>query len=159
MKNNINVKTINLYSDGACSGNPGPGGWACINVLNQKNVRIISGYENQTTNNRMEMIGAINGINNIKDISNINLFTDSIYLKKGITEWIINWKKNNWMNSSKKTIANKDLWLKLDQLTGNSNINWHWIKGHSNDKYNDLADYYAVKAMKEKKGINHEISL
>ncbi len=146
---------IEIYTDGACSGNPGPGGWSAI-LLEGDKKKIIAGFEKHTTNNRMEMLAAINGIFKIKNKSKIKLFTDSVYLKNGITQWIYKWKKNNWITSSKKTVLNQDLWEKLDSLNIYHEIEWIWIKGHNDNEYNDEADKYAVLAMNEARTINIE---
>lgn len=142
---------IIIYCDGACSGNPGPGGWGAI--LIHKNVeRKIFGYEQETTNNRMELLAAIESLNIVKkeyDSSTfafVNIYTDSAYVKKGITEWIDNWISTNW---KKGTVKNIDLWQKLKALVQNMDIKWHLVKGHSGDKYNDIADKLATDAIKK----------
>ena len=145
----ITKKEIDIYTDGSCSGNPGPGGWSGV-VIHDK-VSLFTGHEIQTTNNRMELIATINIIKLINQNVLINLFTDSSYVKNGITIWIHNWIKNNWKNSQKKDVANKDLWLKLYQLNKSYNINWNWVKAHENNKYNNLADEYAVLSMRNQK--------
>ena len=147
MNNNIKI-----YTDGSCSGNPGPGGWAAVILLND-NEFIISGFESNTTNNRMEILAAINGLKEINSNYKINLYTDSNYLKNGITTWITSWKKNNWINSSKKPVANQDLWKELDSINKKLIINWEWVKAHENNFYNNVADKYAVSAMKSQKEI------
>ena len=146
-------KVIEIYTDGACSGNPGPGGWSAIILYNNKK-DIIAGFDENTTNNRMEMLAAIKAILEIKNKSKIKIFTDSVYLKNGITELIHNWKKNNWTNSSKKSVLNQDLWKKLDNLNSYHDIEWVWIKGHNNNKYNEEADKYAVLAMNQRSDIS-----
>ena len=146
---------INIYTDGSCSGNPGPGGWAAV-ILNQNNETIISGFESNTTNNRMEILAAIKALQQIKHNTTINLFTDSNYLKNGITSWIHNWKKNNWINSQKKSVANQDLWRELDELNNELIVNWNWVKAHENNFYNNLADQHAVSAMKYQKNLKLE---
>ena len=147
MNNNIKI-----YTDGSCSGNPGPGGWAAVIILNNDEF-IISGFESNTTNNRMEIVAAIKGLKEININYKINLFTDSNYLKNGITTWITSWKKNNWINSSKKPVANQDLWKELDSINKKLIINWEWVKAHENNFYNNVADKYAVSAMKSQKEI------
>lgn len=141
-----NNQNVNVYTDGSCSGNPGPGGWSGI-IINDK-ISIISGYEKVTTNNRMELIATINSLKFIDNKTKINLYTDSNYVKNGITVWINNWTKNGWKNSQKKEVANKDLWIELLSLEKKYNINWFWVKGHSSNLYNNLADKYAVLSMK-----------
>tara|TARA_Y100001970_G_C13523792_1_gene504253 strand:- start:68 stop:535 length:468 start_codon:yes stop_codon:yes gene_type:complete len=149
----IDDNAIKIYTDGACSGNPGPGGWSAIILYNNKK-EVIAGFDANTTNNRMEMMAAIKGILAIKIKSKIKIFTDSVYLKNGITDWIHNWKKNNWTNSSRKSVLNQDLWKELDLLNNNHEIEWTWIKGHNNDIYNEEADKYAVLAMNQRRDIN-----
>ena len=136
-----------IYTDGACSGNPGKGGWAAI-ILDGKNQSSISGSENKTTNNRMELMAPIMALKKIKIKSEITIYTDSRYVKDGITEWIKKWKLNNWKSSNKKPVKNKDLWVKLDGLCEKNNVSWKWVKGHSTNKYNNLADELATQAIK-----------
>ena len=137
-----------IYTDGACSGNPGPGGWGAV-IFDQNNKqKNISGSEKNTTNNRMELLAAIMSLKKIKTNSEAVIFTDSIYVKNGITEWMKNWKKNGWKNSSKKPVKNKDLWVKLDKLCEANSVSWKWVKGHSTNEFNNLADELATKAIK-----------
>ena len=142
---------IKIYTDGACSGNPGPGGWGYVIV---ENGQIFSnkGSENQTTNNRMELTAAIKALESARKDESLYLYTDSTYLQKGITEWIVNWKKNNWINSSKKPVSNKDLWIKIDQLNLELDIEWKWVRAHQSDNsddtfYNNMADELATGAI------------
>ena len=137
-----------IYTDGACSGNPGPGGWGVVIFDSNNKQKNISGSVKNTTNNRMELSAAIKALENIKTSSEITIYTDSIYVKNGITEWILKWKKNEWRNSNKKPVKNKDLWVKLDGLCKQNKIKWKWVKGHSNNKYNNLADELATQAIK-----------
>jgi ribonuclease HI len=137
-----------IYTDGACSGNPGPGGWGAVIFDNNKKQKNISGSEKNTTNNRMELSAAIMALEKIKINSKITIYTDSTYVKNGITEWVLIWKKNGWKNSKKKPVKNKDLWVKLDILCQQNQIRWKWIKGHSTNKYNNLADELATQAIK-----------
>ena len=134
---------LKIYTDGACSGNPGKGGWAAI-ILDKKNQLNISGGESKTTNNRMELMAAIMALKKIKNRSEITIYTDSRYVKDGITNWINKWKLNNWKSSNKKTVKNKDLWIKLDNSCLKHNVTWKWVKGHAGNKYNNLADELAV---------------
>ena len=138
-----------IYTDGACSGNPGPGGWGAVIFDSNNKQKNISGSEKNTTNNRMELSAAIMALKKIKANSEITIYTDSIYVKSGITEWILKWKKNEWNNSNKKPIKNKDLWVKLDNLCKQNQISWKWVKGHSTNKYNNLADELATQAIKD----------
>ncbi len=137
-----------IYTDGACSGNPGPGGWGAVIFDQDNKQKNISGSEKNTTNNRMELLAAIMSLKKIKTNSEVVIFTDSIYVKNGITEWMKNWKKNGWKNSSKKPVKNKDLWVKLDKLCEANSVSWKWVKGHSSNEFNNLADELATKAIK-----------
>ena len=137
-----------IYTDGACTGNPGPGGWGAVIFDQDDKQRNISGSEKNTTNNRMELLAAIMSLKKIKTNSEVVIFTDSIYVKNGITEWMKNWKKNGWKNSSKKPVKNKDLWVKLDKLCEANSVSWKWVKGHSTNEFNNLADELATKAIK-----------
>jgi len=143
---------IKIYTDGACIGNPGPGGWAAI-ILEENEKKELFGGEKLTTNNRMELTAAIKALeycNNQeqkqRSLKNLKIFTDSTYVKEGITVWINNWQKNNWKTSDKKNVKNVDLWKKLKELTQSTQVEWIWIKGHSKDSMNDLADELAKKA-------------
>ena len=137
-----------IYTDGACSGNPGPGGWGAVIFDQDNKQKNISGSEKNTTNNRMELLAAIMSLKKIKTNSEVVIFTDSIYVKNGITEWMKNWKKNGWKNSIKKPVKNKDLWVKLDKLCEANSVSWKWVKGHSTNEFNNLADELATKAIK-----------
>ena len=137
-----------IYTDGACSGNPGPGGWGAVILDQDDKQKNISGSEKNTTNNRMELLAAIMSLKKIKTNSEVVIFTDSTYVKNGITEWMKNWKKNGWKNSSKKPVKNKDLWEKLDKLCETNSVSWKWVKGHSTNEFNNLADELATKAIK-----------
>ena len=137
--------SITIYTDGACSGNPGVGGWGVVILKNSENPIFLNGGELETTNNRMELMATIKALAYFNHSTNISIFTDSKYVKDGIESWIIKWKKNNWKTSAKKQVKNKDLWLKLDTHIQQHNINWQWVKGHSGQKYNEQADYLARK--------------
>lgn len=137
---------IQAYTDGACSGNPGPGGWGAV-LQYQGLSQDISGGETQTTNNRMEMSAAIGVLQALPHPSQIEIYTDSQYLRDGITRWMTNWKKNGWMTSDKKPVKNQDLWLRLDELTSQHQVTWHWIKGHSGHPENEHADALARNAI------------
>tara|TARA_B100000427_G_C15217281_1_gene467367 strand:- start:218 stop:643 length:426 start_codon:yes stop_codon:yes gene_type:complete len=139
---------LKIYTDGACSGNPGKGGWAAIILDNSANQSRISGSEKNTTNNRMELMAPIMALKKIREESEITIFTDSKYVKDGITEWIKKWKLNNWKNSNKKPVKNKDLWIKLDNSCQKHKVKWKWVKAHSVNKYNNLADELAVSETK-----------
>ena len=143
---------IKIYTDGACVGNPGPGGWAAI-IIQESNKIEIFGGEKLTTNNRMELTAAIKALEYCLEketkqmsLKEVKIYTDSNYLKDGITVWINNWEKNNWKTADKKNVKNVDLWKKLKELTKISQIEWYWVKGHSQNPMNELADKLAKKA-------------
>ena len=143
---------IKIYTDGACVGNPGPGGWAAIVLLENEKKELFGG-ERLTTNNRMELIAAIKGLEYCSkqdekqpSLKLVRIFTDSTYVKEGITVWINNWEKNNWKTADKKNVKNVDLWKRLKGLVKSNQVEWNWIKGHSEDPMNDLADKLAKKA-------------
>jgi ribonuclease HI len=137
---------INIYTDGACKGNPGPGGWGAL-ILQGDTKNEIYGGEANTTNNRMEIMAVIRALKTINAENEITVFTDSTYVQKGIIEWIAKWKINGWRTSNKKEVKNKDLWVQLDNLTSQLKINWIWVKGHSGHPGNDRADYLANKGV------------
>lgn len=141
------VKKVTIYTDGACSGNPGPGGWGAILIYGDKE-KDLSGAEEDTTNNRMELMGAIQALAALKGPCDVDLYTDSTYVQKGITEWIHGWKKRNWKTANKKPVKNADLWMRLEEEAQRHHINWRWVKGHSGDEYNERADQLAVQALK-----------
>tara|TARA_B100000959_G_scaffold95257_1_gene101031 strand:+ start:950 stop:1411 length:462 start_codon:yes stop_codon:yes gene_type:complete len=138
-----------IYTDGACSGNPGPGGWAAIILANNEVKDMFSGSEKNTTNNQMELMAPIKAIQKFKKKSEISIFTDSTYVRDGITTWIKKWEKNGWKTASKKPVKNKDLWKKLKNLSSKHSVRWIWVKGHSQDKYNNLVDELAQGAIKK----------
>lgn len=140
------MKTVTLYTDGACSGNPGPGGWGALLQFGEAE-RELSGGEQDTTNNRMELMAAIRGLQALKEKCTVNLYTDSTYVKDGMTQWIFNWKRNGWRTSDKKPVKNADLWQELDEIVQKHEINWHWVKGHSGDERNDRVDELARNAI------------
>ena len=140
------MKTVNIYTDGACRGNPGDGGWGVLIEYENFSKEYFGGEKN-TTNNKMELKAAIEGLKALKETCEVYITTDSKYVMDGITLWIQNWKKNNWMNSSKKEVKNKDLWIELDELTSRHNIKWNWVKGHSGHKKNEIADSLANKGI------------
>jgi ribonuclease HI len=133
------LKEVEIFTDGACKGNPGPGGWGAL--LRFGNLeKSLSGGEHDTTNNRMELMAAIKALAALSEPCMVELTTDSQYVRKGITEWIVNWKKNNWRNSAKKPVKNSDLWQQLDKESGRHSIKWLWVKGHSGHRENEIAD-------------------
>ena len=142
------TEIVKIFTDGACRGNPGPGGWAAILRYNAV-AKEISGFERYTTNNRMEMMAAIRALEAIKRRSKIEVYTDSQYLKKGMEEWITGWKQKGWINSKKDPVANSDLWKELDQLASTHQITWHWVKGHAGHPENERVDQLANQAIDE----------
>ncbi len=142
------MNEVTIYTDGACSGNPGKGGWGAI-LIYAKEKKYMSGSKQLTTNNQMELTATIEALKAILKPSNIALYTDSQYVKNGITSWIFNWKKNGWKTANKKPVANKDLWIELEKYVDFHSVNWFWVKGHSGDHFNEIADELAVKAMNE----------
>ena len=136
---------IKIYTDGSCLGNPGFGGWAAIIFLNDKKIKI-KGKKRNTTNNQMELVAPIKALKKIPVGEKVQIYTDSKYVKMGITEWIESWKKNNWKTSSKKKVKNKDLWKELDRLSEKYQIKWLWVKGHSGDITNEEVDQLAREA-------------
>ena len=135
---------IKIYTDGSCLENPGKGGWAAIIVNNGKKTQI-KGSEEKTTNNQMELLAPIKALKKIPKGSKVEIFTDSKYVKSGITEWIHNWKKNGWKTAGKKNVKNKELWTELDNLSNIFEIKWFWVKAHSTDKLNNEVDLLARK--------------
>lgn len=138
---------ITIYTDGACSGNPGKGGWGAVILKKEEEIHL-SGFELLTTNNQMELTATIEALKSIEKTSNIHIYTDSQYVKNGINQWILNWKKNGWRTANKKSVANKELWIELDRCVEAHKIEWFWVKGHSGNHYNEIADKLAVDAIK-----------
>ncbi len=141
------MKKAVVYTDGACDPNPGRGGWAALVVSNGKE-KMISGYDPISTNNRMEMTAAIRAFQSIKDTAHIDIFTDSQYLMKGITEWMPKWIQKNWRSTSGK-VANRDLWEELLEALKPHHVHWHWVKGHAGDEYNQRVNWAAVRARRK----------
>ena len=136
---------IKIYTDGSCLENPGSGGWAAI-INDDSNIKKISGSEKNTTNNRMELMAPINALKKIDPNKEIEIYTDSQYVKLGITEWINTWLENNWKTSKKENVKNKDLWLELYNLNKSLNVKWNWVKAHSGNTLNEEVDLLAKKA-------------
>ena len=139
---------IKIYTDGACSGNPGKGGWGAL-IQENDNEKKLSGSEFHTTNNRMELTAVIRALEHYDEAKEIEVFTDSKYVMQGITEWIKNWKTNHWKTSQKKDVKNKDLWVLLDSVSAKHDIKWSWVKGHAGDYGNEIADKLATQAILE----------
>ena len=140
--------TIEIYTDGACKGNPGPGGWGVLLRYKGQEKKLYGG-EAHTTNNRMELMAAIKGLEALTSPCTVNLYTDSQYLRQGMTDWLANWKINGWRNSKKEPVKNADLWKLLDELASRHQIKWHWVKGHSGHTENDLVDALANQGIEE----------
>jgi ribonuclease HI len=143
-----NLQKVTIYTDGACDPNPGPGGWAAL-VIYKDREKTLTGSDPKTTNNRMELTAAIEALKALKHPSQIEFFTDSQYLRLGITEWIPNWRARNWRRKGGK-LANVDLWQALDKKIRTHQINWHWVRGHAGNRYNQRADYLARKSIQRK---------
>ncbi|PCJ69412.1 MAG: ribonuclease HI [Rhodobiaceae bacterium] len=137
---------VDIYTDGACSGNPGPGGWGALMLCNGTEKELCGGEE-ETTNNRMEMLAAIKAFEALKPATQVRLHTDSTYVKDGITKWITNWKRNGWRTAAKKPVKNADLWQMLEKVMVGHQVEWHWVKGHSGHPENDRADALARSGM------------
>ena len=140
---------ITIYTDGACSGNPGIGGWGAVILKNNEEIILLNGGELNTTNNRMELTAAIKSISYFNNKTDLQIFTDSKYLKDGIESWIHKWKNNGWKTANKKSVKNKDLWISLDKEIEKHTIKWNWVKGHANNTYNEKADFLARKFIEE----------
>tara|TARA_Y100000768_G_scaffold386283_1_gene374320 strand:+ start:1315 stop:1743 length:429 start_codon:yes stop_codon:yes gene_type:complete len=140
---------ITIYTDGACAGNPGIGGWGVVILEKNKDEIMLNGGHNNTTNNRMELTAAIEALKYFQNKKDITLITDSKYVKDGIQLWIKNWKKNGWKTAAKKQVKNKELWMNLDVLIAKHNINWKWVKGHAGNIHNEKADYLARRYIED----------
>lgn len=137
---------VTIYTDGACKGNPGPGGWGVL-LLYGEHQKELYGGEANTTNNRMELLAAIKGLEALKRPCQVELYTDSQYVRQGITSWLAGWLKNNWKTASKKPVKNQDLWQELNELNQTHQVNWHWVKGHAGNPGNEKADELANKGI------------
>ncbi len=144
-KNNNN-NAVTIYTDGACSGNPGPGGWGAILIYGDHERELCGGLP-ETTNNQMELTAAIEALSALKRACVIDLHTDSVYVKDGITKWITNWKKNGWRTAARKPVKNTELWQALEQALTRHQVNWHWVKGHAGHPLNERADELARAGM------------
>ena len=142
------MERIKIYTDGACRGNPGRGGWGVFIINGQESKKIFGG-KIETTNNEMELTAAIKGLESFNSPTDLDLYTDSKYVQNGITDWIDNWKKNGWLNASKKPVKNIELWKELDAMSKFHKVDWFWVKGHSNHRENDLADALANRGIEE----------
>jgi ribonuclease HI len=142
------LKTVEIFTDGACRGNPGPGGWGALLRFQGKEKSLYGGVAD-TTNNRMELMAAIEALKALSERCQVSLTTDSQYVRKGITEWLANWKKRGWKTAAKKPVKNVDLWQQLDEQSARHNIDWHWVKGHSGHRENEMADQLANRGIDE----------
>ncbi|MEW8049881.1 MAG: ribonuclease HI [Candidatus Thiodiazotropha sp.] len=147
------TQTVELYSDGACRGNPGPGGWGVVLRYGRHEKRLFGG-EPETTNNRMELLAVIRGLQSLTKRSRVKVTTDSQYVKNGITQWIHNWKRNGWRTAAKKPVKNADLWQMLDAEVNSHQVEWAWVKGHSGHAENELADELANRGIEELEPVN-----
>lgn len=148
----MNQRVI-IYTDGACQGNPGPGGWGVVLRYGDAE-KTLHGGQPDTTNNRMELMAAIKGLEQLKRPCSVDLYTDSVYVRDGITKWIHGWQKNNWRTSNKKPVKNEDLWKILWPLTQKHNVTWHWVKGHAGNPDNERADALARQGAQELNDVN-----
>lgn len=142
------TKTIEIYTDGACRGNPGPGGWGALLIAGSRQ-KTMHGGEAETTNNRMELTAAIKALNALRSRSNVILYTDSKYVMDGINEWMPNWKKRGWKTAARKPVKNKDLWQALDEAVERHDIDWRWVRGHDGNPGNEMADELANRGIDE----------
>ena len=144
----MSAARVRIYTDGACSGNPGPGGWGAILIYKGQRKEICGG-EAESTNNRMELTAAIRALESLTRQSNVDLYTDSRYVMDGITQWIHGWKAKGWRTASKKPVKNEDLWRRLDEISATHDIKWHWVKGHDGHPENERADELARRGIAE----------
>jgi ribonuclease HI len=147
------MSDFTIFTDGACWGNPAPGGWGAIVVAGDRR-RELSGYEPATTNNRMEMMAAVQALRTLPDASTVELHTDSQYLKNGMQSWLARWKKNGWKTADRKPVKNEDLWRALDALAGAHRISWHWVRGHDGHVENERCDELANDAIRHRRGVD-----
>jgi ribonuclease HI len=149
------MSDFTIFTDGACAGNPGPGGWGAIVIAGDRR-REISGYEPATTNNRMEMMAAVQALRTLPPESSVALHTDSQYLKNGMQSWLARWKKNGWRTADRKPVKNDDLWRTLDALAAAHRISWHWVRGHDGHPENERCDELANEAIRHRRGVDSD---
>lgn len=152
------LSTVNIFTDGACSHNPGPGGWAAL-LISRDTARFISGYQPETTNNRMELLAAISALKALARSTRVTIHTDSRYLADGIERWVHSWRRNNWLTASNKPVVSKDLWMELLELVAEHDVHWTWIRGHADNRFNNFVDQLARDAISNKSGVNEKVSL
>ncbi len=145
------MKQVEIFTDGACRGNPGPGGWGVV-LRYRGTQRTLHGGEQHTTNNRMELRAAIEGLKALKEPCAVTVTTDSVYVRDGISSWLANWKANGWKTAARKPVKNVDLWQQLDEQNQRHRVSWHWVKGHSGHPENELADGLANRGIDELEG-------
>jgi len=148
----LSFPEVVIYTDGACDPNPGPGGWAAVILLTGRHPQELVGSESHTTNNRMELRAAIEALATLHGPHRVHLYTDSEYLRRGITEWLPNWERQNWKTSRRTPVKNQDLWRRLAQLMRHHQVHWHWIKGHAGDRWNQYVDCLARAALSRRTG-------
>ncbi len=142
-------QVVDIYTDGACSGNPGPGGWGAVLRYGGREKELYGGEAGKTTNNRMEMMAAIRALESLTRAANVHLYTDSIYLRNGITRWLPGWKRNGWQTAAKQPVKNADLWQRLEAAVERHDVDWRWVRGHAGDPGNERADALANRGMTE----------
>jgi ribonuclease HI len=140
---------VEIYTDGACSGNPGPGGWGAVLDYSGREKELYGGEAGKTTNNRMELMAAIRALESLTRAANVHLYTDSIYLRNGITKWLPSWKRNGWHTAARQPVKNADLWQRLEAAVKRHDVDWRWVKGHAGDPGNERADALANRGMTE----------
>ena len=140
-------ETVEIYTDGACSGNPGPGGWGAVLFYHGREKELYGGESGQTTNNRMELMAAIQALESLKRPVQVRLYTDSVYVRSGITKWLPTWKRNGWKTASKQPVKNAELWQRLEAAMKRHEVEWHWVKGHAGNPGNERADALANRGM------------
>jgi ribonuclease HI len=142
-------QTVDIYTDGACSGNPGPGGWGAVLRFGEVEKEICGGEATETTNNRMELMAAIQALESLNRPVEVRVHTDSTYVRDGITKWLLNWKRNGWLTAAKQPVKNADLWQRLEAAAGRHEVRWHWVKGHAGHPENERADRLALRGLQE----------
>jgi ribonuclease HI len=142
---------VEIYTDGACSGNPGPGGWGALLRYGKHEKELYGGEPTATTNNRMELMAPIRALESLKRPSVVHMYTDSTYVRNGITQWMANWKRNGWQTTAKQPVKNADLWQRLEDAADRHEVEWHWVKGHAGHPDNERADQLAVRGVQESK--------